>query len=202
MCLWVHIPFFIRRYFNAASQAAHEVLGRTEENDTHEIEDIESSKADLPEQIVTINLAYGSSSFRDSFKRKLEATGGIDYNDARKTASGEGTTKRHHNSEDNGHKVKEVSRQYSISPPLKPSYSMTCHFANGVKATTTLVSPTPPHNLAYIALHWGPVLTPTFLFTASSCVHGETRTKLHEIKENIRPKSFSKYCKQPFREDQ
>ncbi len=173
MCLWVHIPFFICRYFNAASQAAHEVLAPIQEDEIPEIQSVES-KADLPEQIVAINLAYGTSSFRDSFKRKLEATGGIDYRPAHKTASGEGTPKRSRNWEDIGHTVKEVRRQCSISPPLKSSHSMTCHFANGVKATTTLVSPTPPHNLAYIALHWGQVLTPTFLFTASSCVHSET----------------------------
>ncbi len=167
--------FFIRRYFAAASQAAQEVLGPAQVSPVPDVE-AESCKADFPERFEAINMAYGSTSFRDSFKRKLEATGGIDCNHCQKTASGEGTRKKSRTLEGSDLVLKEVRRQCSLLP-LKSSHSMACHFIlSGVKATaTTLVSSTPPHGLTHIDVHWGQMLTLTFLFTASSYVHGEER---------------------------
>ncbi len=64
--------------------------------------------------MLAINMAYGTSNFRDSFMRKLEETGGVNCKTTHKMSLGEPATKKSRKWDADGDMVKEVCRQNFI----------------------------------------------------------------------------------------
>ncbi|CAM9540731.1 unnamed protein product [Chrysoparadoxa australica] len=75
----------LKRYFSAATDAAAEVLAKSQENGINLTENPHLKALgergikplDSPSRLVAINLASGNAAFREKLKRKLEETGGI-----------------------------------------------------------------------------------------------------------------------------
>lgn len=69
----------LQRYFNAAAEAASEVLYNQSANVTccHDLTQMEAGIEHSPSRMVAVSLATGNSQFRQKLREKLEATGGI-----------------------------------------------------------------------------------------------------------------------------